>query len=71
MHIELGVLSELHLEVSQDDLVHYVSPADINNALGLSKYGYQQLWPILDAGRTFFDITLRFDEHTVHAVIQV
>lgn len=71
MHVELGALSELHLEVSRGDLVHELSPADVNNASGLARYGYQQLRPILEPGRTFFDITLPFDEHKGKAVIQV
>ncbi|KAK5291055.1 hypothetical protein LTR99_010971 [Exophiala xenobiotica] len=71
MHVELGALSELHLEVSRGDLVHELSPADVNNASGLARYGYQQLRSILEPGRTFFDITLPFDEHTGKAVIQV
>lgn len=71
MHIELGALSELHLEVSQGDLVHDLSPTDVNNAFGLAKYGYQQLRAILEPGRTFFNITLCCDEHTAEAVIQV
>ena len=71
MHVELGALSELHLEVSRGDLVHELSPADVNNASGLARHGYQQLRPILEPGRTLFDITLPFDEHRGKAVIQV
>ncbi|KAK5189238.1 hypothetical protein LTR72_011271 [Exophiala xenobiotica] len=71
MHVELGALSELHLEVSRGDLVHELSPADVNNASGLARYGYQQLRPILEPGRTLFDITLPYDKHKAVAVIQV
>lgn len=71
MYIELGALSDLHLKVSQGDLVHDPSPADVNKAFALAKYGYQQLREFLVPGRTFFNITLCFDEHTTKAVFQV
>ena len=71
MHAELGALSEFHLQVSQGDLVHDLSPVDVKNAFGLAEHGYQQLRPILEPGRTFFNVTLCFDEHTAEAVIQI
>ena len=71
MHVELGALSELHLQVSPGDLVHDLSPADVKNAFGLAVHGYQQLRPILEPGKTFFKLTLCFDEHAAEAVIQI
>ncbi len=53
MHVELGALSELHLEVSPGDLVHNLSPSDVQNAFGLAVYGYQQLRQILERERPF------------------
>lgn len=71
MQVELGTLSPFHFEASQADLVHNLSPVDVNHALGLAQYGYQQLRPISKSGRTFFNIPLRFDDHTAKVVIQV
>jgi hypothetical protein len=71
MYVELGALSELRLEVSQGDLVHHLSRADVDNAFGLAKYGYQQLREILEPGSTFFEFTLRPDGHTTTVVVYV
>lgn len=71
MYVEPGPLRDSDLKVSQGDLVHDLSPANVKEAFRLAKHGCQQLRTILEPGKTIFKFTVSFDDHTMQTVIRI